>query len=423
MKFSDVETRIRRYLRDPNGSIWSQSLLIDLFNQAQDQFNKDTRILVKIGGVHVPGINDFTISYEWENEYTYGSTRRFGEYYDATTYLCTYKWEVAELRGYTPTDTDGYRTTHAWEIYSTSNAVEDWDILRFPNDYSESVLVAYNKKQLSRTNETQIMSLDSTYKTRSGEPYVYIPIYQDQEREFALYPRPSSVTFLDYGEVVPDIDCGYTYSFEADYIPSDSKSALKITANSNTYDVIYGWEIEAATGNMNPDSTYDCSGFYATNNYDVYHLEQYEGNIVSIGNTTTEEGIYYRWDDTVVEDTYGITVSNIPFDNNVLVIYLPRITKVVEARDDIENWLDWQVKYIERKVIELAFLCNNNRYNPGMASFWNKRYQDGLGVITRYKGKRMSAIRIGLKGTSRIPFGQINLVDLPDHYPSAHRRS
>ena len=177
-------------------------------------------------------------------------------------------------------------------------------------------------------------------------------------------------------------------------------------------------------GNTNPGPDFDFGGYYATCNYDVGHLSISHGMVISVDpdDTITEEGTFYRWDDAIVDGDYGITVDHVPLDDNVLVVYVPRITPIVDPTDTIELWLDWQVKYIERKTMALAFLCNNNRYNPDMSAFWEMRYQAGLKVLARYKAKRTAARRVKLKSAGYLPARQIKgLVDLPDDYPSAWR--
>ncbi len=359
MKFSEVETRVRRYIKDPDAKVWSRDLLMDLFNQAQDQFNKDTRMLVKIGGAHTPGIYDSTTANKWEEEYIEGTVREFGEYFEGTIHLCSFKWEVAMLRGYEPIAGDNYRVTHAWESYISDITVDDWDVLRFPDDFDKPILVMYNKKRLERLSESKAIKLDTKYKTRKGEPVRYIPVQNDEERQFAMYPRLNTVTFTDYGRSFP----GY------------------------------------------------------------YNLGPNEGMITVVDEGTTEEyGTFYRWDDVLpTMDDYGIVVNYIPTVSNVTVVYAPRIEPVFHEDSNIANWLDWQVKYIERLMVSLAFSCNNNRYNPTLSGAWQQRYQDGLNVIQRYKGKRLSSITTRLRSPSRTSVGSTGCIKFPDTYPSVYR--
>jgi len=424
VQFHELETRVRVSLRDPDAVVYSQDLLMDLYNQAQDQFNKDTGLHIRIQGVHVPGLNDYTRTYEWEEEYGSGAMRRFGEHYGATGQFCTHEWEAAAIRGYTPQDdVSSYRVTHSWEIYQIEGAA-DWDYLKFPNDFDKAIMVAFDKRRLTPFSEKQLQQTSRAYKTNTGRVTGYCLVGQDQEREFALYPRTNDYTFEAIDHEASDVDSGYCFDWESSnsHFTSDSRSSGKITDESNGYECIYRWEVPFIAGDTNPDSTFDFGGYYATNNYDVTVGALTEGMIISVDadSTTTETGTFYRWDDDIVGDSYGIMVDYVSLDDNVLVVYYPRVTRVADPTDDIELWLDWQVKYIERLMISLAFLCNNNRYNQEASKFWKMRYQDGLSVISRYKAKRTADRRVALKSNSTRRAGQRRgLVDLPEDYPSA----
>jgi hypothetical protein len=425
VQWTSSETRIRRSLRDPDAKVYPQELLIDLWNQAQDQFNKDTRLHIRVQGVHVPGLNNYTRTYEWEEEYLEGAVRRFGENYDATGYFHVHEWEAPQIRGFSPQDDpNSYRATHSWEIYTVSG-VNDWDILKFPNDFDKAILVAYDRQRLSPVTEETLQRTRRSYKTNAGRVTDYCLIGQDQEREFALYPRPSDYTVTTIDDAVSVVDCGYTHSWEStsSHLPSDAKSPGKITDNSNDYEAIYRWEVPFADGDANPDSTFDFGGYYESTNHDVEMLSISNGMIISVDadEATTEEGTFYRWDGDLVDDYYGIMVDYVSLDNNVLVVYYPRVSRIADPTDDIELWLDWQVKYIERLTISLAFLCNNNRYNTSMSKFWKLRYQDGLQVMRKYRAKRTENRRVALKSYSVSGRHRKGLVDLPDEYPSAWR--
>jgi hypothetical protein len=45
MNFGDQLKRIRRMLRDPNGNLWSRSILKTLYNNVQREINRQVRFL------------------------------------------------------------------------------------------------------------------------------------------------------------------------------------------------------------------------------------------------------------------------------------------------------------------------------------------------------------------------------------------
>lgn len=424
--FSDTETRLRRYLRDPDAEVWSQDVLIQLFNEAQHTFNKDTSVLEKVVGMHVPQNTDYTRCYLWEEDYVSGAIRRCGQYYDATEYLCLYTWEVAQIRGYTPDATDGYRSCYSWEIYTLSEVVEDVDVYKLPYDYDTTTYMAFDREPLLPIDEVDLMHGDSSYRTHSGGPVFYYRIGQDEDREFAMYPRPDTVEIQSVVDFANDVDCGYTFVWEATYehFGPESISTGKWSQTEGDYEAVYSWEQEFASGNIAPGPEYDFSGYYLTNNWDVTLMEHYEGMIVGVtpdDNTIIgEEGVIYRMDSALFDYEYGIPVDYVDMDNNITLLYKPRATDILSSDDDIENWLDWQVKYIERLAVSLALRINNDRYSPEQSDFWLARYRGGLDVIRRYKGRRGVGRRPALKtcGSTR---NITRLVDLPDTYPSAWR--
>ena len=422
--FSERETRLRRYLRDPNADVWSQKLLIQLWNEAQHQFNRDSKVLVKIGGIHVPARTDYTRSYLWEEDYVSGAIRRLGLYYDATEYLCMFAWEVEQIRGYTPQSTDGYRSCYSWEIHTCGQVVQDVDVYKLPWDFDQPVLLAYDREPLVPVAEEDLMNENSQYRTCSGEPRNYYRIGQDEDREFAMYPRPSSPVVDTLVDITSDVDCGYTYDWELsnEHMPSTSKSYGKWTETEGNYETVFPWEEQFMAGDRNPPPEYDFHGYYVTNNWDVELMAHYEGMIVGIASHTMqgEEGTVYRMDTALIDEEYGIPVDYVDMDNNITLVYKPRITEVISSDDEIKNWLDWQLKYIERLTVSLAFRINNDRYSNELASFWMGRYLEGLNVMRRYKGKRSRGRRPALK-TQHIAPNIKRLADLPDTYPSAWR--
>jgi len=421
--FSDSETRLRRYLRDPDADVWSQKHLIQLFNEAQHRFNRDIGILQKIGGIHVPARTDYTRCYLWEENYLQGAIRKLGNYYDAAEYLCLFTWEIEQISGYGPQSEDGYRSCYSWEIYSIDGGVvEDVDVYKFPYDYDETVYIAYDREKLFHISEEEVRSDHCSYKTYSGEPRYYYRINQDEEREFALYPRPSSVVFDEEVTCLADSDFGYSFDWEYDndHAPPGCASSVKFTETSNTYECIYPWEVMFIDGYTNPPSEYDSYLYYFTNNFSVDIIEHYAGAIVGISGEGSEGdlGAVYDMDSAFMADEYGIPVDFVGLDDNIFLIYKTRTTEITSATDTVEGWLDWQIKYIERLVASMALRINNDRFSVALADIWYKRYIDGLEVMKRYKGRRTAGRRPSLK-THRIPTRLKRRVDLPDTYPSA----
>jgi len=100
MSWSDQRTRIRRFLRDPDGNIWGDSFLLRLYNDEQHTIQNTTGFLVDIKSVRIPPM--FYSSYMFDSEWAHtdntdGEVFKFGYYYDPHDIVCTHKWEITHL--------------------------------------------------------------------------------------------------------------------------------------------------------------------------------------------------------------------------------------------------------------------------------------------------------------------------------------
>ena len=425
-KFSEVETRLRRFLKDPNADIWSQQLLIDLFNQAQEEFNDSTRILEKICSIRIPSQYDFSMVYEWEEEFTDGKASGLMCQFVAAQYMSTQEWEIDAWVGQLPVIAGGYRATQPWERYSVSVVVHGKSVFKFPEDYKTCSMLIWNRYRLKPITEESAMRSSRNYETRAGWPRYYYTIGRDQDREFVIYPLPSEIVWYEPETGAPDVDCGYSAAWESDYPTPESKSYARFTSITEDDGIcVYAWELYFLdNGNSNPDSTYDFGGYYATNNYDTKVVPYSIGMVISVDPDTdpgeAETGSIWGWKEAYTAEDEGIAVDYMDLDYQLLCIYKPKATKVLIPSDDIENWLDWQIKYIERLTVALAYKVNNDGYNPDMSAFWEYRYRDGLGVIQKFKSKQQTGRRPRLKGSGNRRW-QTELVDLPDTFESLHK--
>ena len=410
MKFTDVETRLRRYLRDPNAKVWSQDLLMDLFNDAQQHFHQDLKMDVVVSAVSVPAQYEWSSTSEWEEDYLEGYTRRAGTSFEASGEVVFFRWEITQIMGDTPQVSDGYRCTHAWEIYQGTVVIIDRDVLPLPYDFDDPLLIAFDGEKLTPIEEREVQASDSRWEYNTGEPWRYYMTGEDQDRRFVMYPRPSGITLPIIEN--SQINGSFAFDWEEDEI-NDGYSQLP---TADAYTCFHAWETYYVNEGSFPGPEYD-SVTIATHLWEVELSDS--AVLAGIDGETFEgeTGVTGRWDDAILMSDYGVDVDYIPLSNNVLLVYKPRVVDILSGSDDIEHVLDWHVKYIERKVMSLAFMINNDRYSPQMSQFWEGRYMDGIRIMKKYKSKRNMDKRPQLKGKS---FSRYNkrLVDLPYPYPS-----
>jgi hypothetical protein len=189
MKFSDQLTRIRRFLRDPDGDIWGDALLRRLFN---DEARKLSTVMgiESIDPVRVPP--RYGMSFTHDHEYSYADEKGYQalRLHFQTGWVCCYLWEVAHLNAATPSDTEiGYAYTHPWEgyLYSCNKQPPVW----FPKYFEKSNGLFWDKKPLEYRELSDIQLDDPSWETRSGEPWAYTR-RDSLSNDLYLYPRPST---------------------------------------------------------------------------------------------------------------------------------------------------------------------------------------------------------------------------------------
>jgi len=203
---SESVLRIRRIIRDTDSSIFTDTTIINLWNEVQNEFAGITRLLERAINLSVPGIALFTFTQRWEEDYTAKPAAIL--YNFMSSYSYTQPWELSSTVGVESTVAGGYTGSQMWESFyvDTQNRLFHY----FPDDFIDPSFMAYDEKPIEWIFRTEIDRGNTAFKTRSGlNPYVYI---EDRESKlFYLYPRVDEVYGItdidkDIGEVVYDTD-------------------------------------------------------------------------------------------------------------------------------------------------------------------------------------------------------------------------
>lgn len=196
--WSDNRTRIRRYLRDPNANIWSDALLLALWNDAQREIVRKAGFLEKAEAVAVPPEYDMAYLHDWEWAFLpegHGYCHEALHYYQQGEIVLCSPWEAQTIAGTDGSSSDlGPHFTHPWEGFMTPCA--DPVPLRLPRGFSESVLVAWDRWPMDPLPKKALQTDDPSWKTHAGKPQYY---WRDQvtDQIFYLYPFPSAVAWHD----------------------------------------------------------------------------------------------------------------------------------------------------------------------------------------------------------------------------------
>lgn len=192
---------LRYYLRDPDGTIWSDSDLLVHWNDAQQEFARKTGLLTTIAVLPYPQLYTISYIYPWEIDHVTGDIHQALIEWMAGDRVVCYPWETE----YTVTDgVDSYaRWTHPWE--SEISGESDPVPMLLPEGFLYSKFAAYDHDEIRLTTQWELARDDRFFLSRSGQADRY---YRPDESSstFFLYPRPAETTFQDpnYTDVLGD---------------------------------------------------------------------------------------------------------------------------------------------------------------------------------------------------------------------------
>lgn len=192
----DELTKIRRYLRDPNGNIWSDSFLLHLWNDVQNDVQHRTYILEDVIAQRIPDLYHMSYTYDWEWQYLPTTLSEFYQCFRKhDEYVYCYNWETQEITGISSDASDyGCHFTQPWEAFMGLTPGEEIR-MKFPKNFHDVKFMAYDLEPIEEVSRKSVQSSDSSYITHTGRPIGYY-IYESQDKSYVLYPIPST-SFVD----------------------------------------------------------------------------------------------------------------------------------------------------------------------------------------------------------------------------------
>ena len=356
MQWSDQLRRIRRMLRDPDGNIWDDSLLLGLYNDAQRDLQNKVYQLEKVTAIQIPPQYAGSYQHDWEYAFTdhedgevYQRGYRFGEF------VCDHPWEAEFLAGATSDGSySGWSYEHPWEAWyaSTPSPIPS---LWAPEDFNAVVFLAWDRKPILPVTLREIQRQDGSWKSRTGQPQYY---WRDDTagNRITVYPMPSDVTWT---ETAPD---------NAD----------------STNSVNEGFGIVLYTDADDPDSEYGVS---------------------------VMEDDRFNYADT------GAIVDSIDADENLIMVYRATPHDLDGSGQDESEFPPFLRKYIEYQVLENAYLANTDGNIKSLADYWGWRKQIAWKTVKQYRSNtrvdrdyRLTTRGASVRSTRQHP-------RLPDAYP------
>jgi hypothetical protein len=199
--FQDSLTKLRRFLRDPDGDIWSDDDLLAHWNDALIEIAQKTHILEKVLCLRWPPEYDWVVTFDWEKVFVEGDILNFGELWQVRNVMVTFPWEAGYYLDSLDAGGEGYVIMHPWELAHTNAGHTVYFNLH--NQAYRIKLMSYDRDIVEPRLQQEIAIEDRWYKTVVGRPRYY---WQRDEytNQVALYPRPSATDLqeTDYTELL-----------------------------------------------------------------------------------------------------------------------------------------------------------------------------------------------------------------------------
>lgn len=192
MSWADELPKIRRFLRDPAGNIWSEALLKNLYNDVQKEVQIMTRVLEDYRVQRVPGLYHYSYMHDWESEHLPTAYSLFYQcltQYDGMV-ICN-RWEP-HVRSMIDAAPDEYGThfTQPWEAFMGITPADPVR-MKWPPNLHRLKFIAYDEVPITEMSKKSIQSGDASYITRTGDPFCFYE-HDDIDDSYSLYPRPST---------------------------------------------------------------------------------------------------------------------------------------------------------------------------------------------------------------------------------------
>ena len=400
MNLREQLKRIRRYLRDPDGNIWSRDLLINLYNDAQENLQIQTRFLENAQTLRTPTLYQFSYMYDWEWGQLSGTQfYQALRFHEQGEFSFTMMWESQlDFGGTTPEY--GTMFTHPWEAWYTDPA--QTVKVKFPENYHTTKLLAYDQKAITKITKKEITVNDSSYITTQGEPQYYYR-EDDLDNSFTPYPRPSTIVWDDPIDSPVDPDFLYTFDWESTLLTGNGENWTEITSNLHH---VFEWEKEGYGG-----EDFGIRGMY------LFELDVADGvSVLYDSRQTSGTGTYATRSATLFNQDTGITIDVLDDVDNFFLIFDITPTRLVDDSDE-SDFPKFLRKYIEYEVISRAYGANTDGRIKSLSDYWNLRHLQGLERIRLFMKKRRQdrnyQLRTGVTPTTRLR----RQAKLPSTYP------
>lgn len=235
---------IRRYLRDPDGKIWSEPYLRHQWNDVQRDLQTKSLVLEDVAAQRVPDLYHLSYLHDWEWQNLPDTVTEFYQClrkHDEMVFC--HSWEPQQQTSIDPDVEDlGCHFTQPWEAFMGMEPGEEIR-MKFPKRASELKYIAYDEQPIYETTRKTVQSVDTSYQSRTGTPIAYY-MHESLDKSYVLYPRPSTA-FVD--EVTGD---GVAFFVEDDSEDTDVGTIAVRTGSSESGNIGASVDVVGLTNNV-----------------------------------------------------------------------------------------------------------------------------------------------------------------------------
>ena len=235
MSWGTELAKLRVILRDPDGNIWSDIFLRHIWNDIQQDLQKQTRVLEDVIGQRVPQLYHFAYMQDWEYGYL---PAKWSQFYQCLIqhdqYVISHRWEAQAITGI-DSSVSGYGVNfiQPWEAYMAPAGHEIKQ--RFPQNFNAVKFIAYDEEPIGATTKKRVQSTDPSWITRVGRAFAYY-LYDETDNSYVLYPRPD-VSFAN------DVD-GEGVAFYASGDTESDTTGIIATRDDSTPSASFGASVD-----------------------------------------------------------------------------------------------------------------------------------------------------------------------------------
>ena len=188
--------KMRRFLRDPAGLIWSDDDLVAYFNEGLLEIFQKCQLNEKIEAHRYPPTYNWAYMWDWEYQYTDGDQYQALSIDQLVGWTICFPWEPAYWMDDCPTSDDGYRFTMPFEACCCDQPAEPVE-MELDLAFTRMRFAAFDKWPIMAITRREIIDQDRFFRTRVGSRVLWYYRPDEYSYKMILYPAPAGVIWQD----------------------------------------------------------------------------------------------------------------------------------------------------------------------------------------------------------------------------------